>query len=133
MQFTGITRAEVESTVRKVSEDKYDGNISFSHTSDQSPTRFRGRIVAVSSFGKGTRSSWSGRRGPWACWHATRDVLTALFDAHPEVKVRSSVGRDTVAYLGRDSFLREFPDTAYAEIGSMMSPMSLVEACNGDC
>jgi len=128
MQISGVNRTTFESVVQRVSERNYNGNIAYAHTSDQSDTRFRGRIVAKASRGAGTRRSWSGRRGPWACWHVTRDVLTEFFNENPDAKVTTSMAK----YIGKAGFLSEYPATAYINIGSMVSPAYMDELCDCD-
>jgi hypothetical protein len=61
----------------------------------------------------GSRRSSSGRRGPWACWHAFRDVLQAVFDKYPDATVRTALA----TYRGAEGFARTFPGTADTPAG----------------
>src|SRR5258708_20024708 len=79
------------------------------------------------SCASGARRSWSGRRTPTACWHAYRDVLEAMFGEYPDARARTSLA----VYRGLDGFKRDYPDTAYRNIGSQMCPAYMPELC--DC
>lgn len=127
MELIGITVDEFRSAVRSVSE-QYGGNVIIHADAKATSSRSsRGRVVVRDSRGPGARRSWSGRRGPWACWHVYRDVLTELFDAHPEAKVRTSLA----TYDGEDGFNQNYPATAYKNVGSMVAPAYMPELC--DC
>lgn len=67
----------------------------------------------------------SGRRSVNACWHAHRDVMSALFAQHSRMTLTSAVTR----YLGRSGFLDAFADTGYRNIGSLAQPVKAVNAC----
>jgi hypothetical protein len=58
------------------------------------------------------RQSGSGRNGPWACWYAVRDFLTAVFDEYPDATVRTMLA----TYKGRDDFLEKFPRTYFHRV-----------------
>lgn len=127
MDITGITFDQMTVIVARVSAD-YDGNLTLHHDAKPLTSRsFRGRIVGVKSDGPGTRRSWSGRRGPWACWHAYRDVMLAVFAENQNARIRTSLAD----YKGEADFLEKYPATAYKNIGSMMAPAYMPELC--DC
>jgi hypothetical protein len=84
-----------------------------------------GRIDVHDSRGKGARTTWQGRRGPYACWHAYRDVLTELFDIVPDAKVTTTMA----VYDGRRGFEREYPATADRNIGSAIDPGYMPDLC----
>lgn len=127
MQITGVTRDQFELIVKTVSELKYDGNVRLHQDAhDITGRSMRGRIDVHSSRGPGARTSSSGRRGPYACWHAYRDVLAALFTEYPEATVRTAMA----TYRGAEGFLNTYPRTAYRNIGSMMQPAYMPSLCN---
>lgn len=116
----------IAALAERVSEEQYDGNL----TVESEPTR--GRTVRVKlgtadSYAHGSRRSWSGRHGRWACWHAFRDVLTAIFNADPDATVRTSM----TTYRGARGFLANYPGTADQNVGSLMQPAYMPELC--DC
>lgn len=86
---------------------------------------FTGRIVATSSDAPCARRSWTGRRGPWACWHAHRDVMAKVFDAYPDAVISTALE----TYRGREGFDSLYPCTASKNIGSMVSPAYMPELC----
>lgn len=127
MELIGITIDQFETAVHTVSA-RYGGNLIVHRDAKAISGRSsRGRVVVRASGGEGARRSWSGRRGPWACWHAYRDVLSELFDVNPEARIRTSL----TTYDGARGFQLNYPATAYKNIGSMVSPAYMPELC--DC
>lgn len=132
---TSLSLSDVLATVHAVSVDTYGGNIApeISHIGTRSRGRHAGRhvyrvkLTAKDSRGEGARRSWSGRRGPWTCWHAFRDVMAAWLIADPAAHIRTGVA----VYDGADGFLSLFPATADRNIGSMVEPLAMGDAC--DC
>ena len=75
----------------------------------------------------GSRRSSSGRRGPWACWHAFRDVLAAVLLQDPDAVIRTGV----TTYRGAVDFLDNYEETGWRNAGGMFASRDLREAC--DC
>lgn len=88
---------------------------------------FRGRIIGERSGLPGTRVSASGRRGPWACWHAYGEVMLAVFRIYPHATITSAQAR----YAGMSGFLSKFPRTAEVNVGSKARPAYYADLC--DC
>ena len=149
MQVTGLSVHDFRSLVERVSADDYDGNLIVddrytAHSGNRFSGRIRTRVGGIGptyegasqrarnsgeydEMASGARRSWSGRRAPIACWHAYRDVLAELFIRYPDARVQTSMA----TYRGAQGFLNDFPDTAYKNIGSMMSPATMPDLC--DC
>lgn len=143
MQITGVTPQQFSDIVAKVSANAYQNNLKAELGSQQSPTRFRGRVILAhtgyqlwggkdtSLLAPGQRRSASafsnGRRINAVCWHVYRDVLRELFNAYPEARVYTAMAK----YKGRDGFEANYPATAHQNIGSMAYPMTMPETC--DC
>jgi len=89
---------------------------------------FRGRIIAVSSKGEGARRSASGRRGPWACWHAYGRVMREVMRTYPHAVITSAFAR----YEGEANFLTKYPRTADYNIGSRAFPVCAADVCDCD-
>lgn len=71
-------------------------------------------------------SAWSsGRRVFAVCWHGHRDFMRAIFEHDPNARIKSYVAD----YKGRDDFERNFGQTGFHNIGSMMYPMFMKDAC----
>lgn len=87
----------------------------------------RVRLVAHSSHGDGTRTSASGKRGPWVCWHAQRDFFRALFEIEPTAVVRTGLGKG-VTYTAAN-FEATFPDTYRTNAGSLYYPREFGGLC----
>lgn len=107
-------RLSVEQLALNVSRNSYGGNLTVDVETARRTSRsdsYRVKIGAGAG-GPGSRRSPSGRRGPWACWHAFRDVLTAVFDEYPDAVAHTAF----VTYRGRDGFERDFPATAWKEV-----------------
>lgn len=88
---------------------------------------FRGRIIGNITDGPGTRRSWSGRRGKWACWHAYGDVMLGILRVYPHATITSAQSR----YVGMRGFLDDFRATAEVNVGSMAFPAYMADLC--DC
>jgi hypothetical protein len=129
MEITGVTLDEFTAIVYKVSERDHDGNLIVHRDAhDQGGKRrprITARLAALDSRGAGTRTSWTGRRGPWACWHAYRDVLAEVFAAHPTAVIRTGMA----VYNGAEGFAANYPATAYHNIGSQVAPAYMPELC----
>lgn len=89
---------------------------------------FRGRIVGQASSLPGTRRSWSGRRGPWACWHAYRDTMRAILTEYPHAVITTAHAR----YEGLSGFEDTYPGTADINVGSKFSPAYMPDLCDCD-
>src|SRR3954462_706672 len=108
MRITGVSLAEFERITERVSDAEYCGNVRVHPDARAvSGKSCQGRLYVANSRGPGARTSSSGRHGPYACWHAYRDVLQALFDAYPDARVRTGLAN----YIGRDGFESEYPAT----------------------
>lgn len=127
---SALTLDRIRDITGEVSEARYAGNVTLArgahtvrHTRNGLTVSLR--TVVRDSREAGARRSGSGRRMPAACWHATRDVLAAMFDADPDAVVTTAMAR----YDGRDGFHRTFPGTADHNVGSMIAPASIEEMC----
>ena len=104
----------------------YGGNLT-AEVEHKAGNRYRVKIGARDSRGDGARRSASGRRGPWACWHAFRDVVRAIMAVDKDTRVTTSLAR----YVGSDGFEDTYPATAYTNVGSMIYPATMPDLC--DC
>lgn len=109
-----------------VADETYNGNI-VAESSQVGVTRSRVRLNAADSRKIGARRSFSGRHGRWSCWHAFRDVFAAWLMVDPNATIRTGVA----TYRGRDDFLAKFPETGNRNIGSLIEPLLITDAC--DC
>ena len=73
------------------------------------------------------RRGHSGQRIASVCWHGHRDFLRALFGVCPDGRVKSAFAD----YQGREGFESSYRETGRRNIGSMMRPLRLADAC--DC
>lgn len=146
---TGVEYSTVAQIISNVSAEKYDGNI-IVHA-DAGPIRrysctygcgvancggrgsengygYRGRIIGQTTDASGTRRSWNGRRGKYACWHAYRDVMRAILTAYPHAVITSGMAR----YEGLAGFENTYPATADVNVGSEVQPAYMSELCACD-
>jgi hypothetical protein len=132
MQIKGLTLDEFCQCVRDVSDSTYGGNLVLARDSeDQSNSRTnhcRARVAVTDSSGIGSRTSATGRHGPWTCWHAYRDVLLEVFRRYPSAVVRTRMA----TYKGAAGFEESFPATARINIGSDYQPASMTKLCECD-
>lgn len=127
-----LTLDRIRDITGEVSEARYAGNVTLWRDArtvrhSRNGITVSARTVVRDSREAGARRSAAGRRMPVACWHATRDVLAAIFDADPDAVVTTAMAR----YDGRDGFHRTFPGTAGRNVGSMIAPAYIEEMC--DC
>ncbi len=131
MQLWGVQEQELADIVSNVSDRDYQGNLIFNN----GPERVNGRSIRFTlrvsdSKRSGAHHSaptpWSdGRRTVSACWHATRDVLEAIFQEFPEARVKSAMAD----YRGQEDFSRKFPDTYHVNVGSQVAPAKYGSLC----
>jgi hypothetical protein len=134
MLFSRITVAAVESCIAVVNMN-YSGNLigEWQARANAQPTmlndagtRWRSRIIVADSRGPGARRSASGRRGPYACWHAFRDVFAEVFRVYPDAKISTSMATYTAG-----NWEDTYPATGTRNVGSMMEPRTMPQLC--DC
>jgi flagellar biosynthesis GTPase FlhF len=123
MKIKNVTAAQMEKAMAKVNRS-YASNVQFNRF-EAIKNGFNFTLRVVSSKGLGHRLSMSGRRLTAACWHVHRDFMRAIFDLSPTASLVSC----QAAYHGKADFEAKYPDTAGINIGSMMQPMSMEEAC----
>lgn len=131
MDITGnINFSAVVDSVETISDIYYDSNVVVhpdAHPLRSNGRGFRGRIHVKDSYGPGSRTSWTGRHGRYACWHAYRDVMALIFAVHPDVTIRTAIA----TYKGLSGFHDTYPATAWHNIGSVMAPAYMPDLC--DC
>jgi hypothetical protein len=127
MEIIGLSRSQWVETVEDVGADLYGGNLRDNDTNEKRTSRsvrVTGTIRARDSRGPGARRSGSGRRGPWACWHAHRDVFREVFERYPEARINTAM-----AHYTADNFEETFPETANRNVGSMVRPAYMDNLC----
>lgn len=139
MQLWNVQPDELTAIVERVSAEQYGGNVVLkSPPTVEAPRTLRvpwgitvrdssapGSRTSASVFS--TRADGSPRRVSAACWHAHRDVMAAIFAAHPDARIKSHAAD----YRGAEAFAAEHEATAWANVGSLMYPRSFAECC--DC
>lgn len=130
MRVKGITGLELSGVVADLNSRWYNGNIMV-HITDQTRPTSRApythvKVGVYDSYGYGARHSWSGRHGPWACWHVFRDIIAESYRQHGE---RLVWWTSFTKYENRRDFLAKFPQTAERNIGSMFNPVTMPDLC----
>jgi len=99
------------------------------------------KLTPMSSDDRYARMSASGRRGPWACYHAFRDFHRALWAVGVFSINTLAPGHDGLTHsgmAGRHTFhsVEEFDamllDFARVNVGSILSPASYIDLCDDD-
>ena len=134
MRITGLSLNNFQFCVEEVSTESYAGNI-IMHADGHNRTANRdgtlqctARLTVLDSRGPGSRTAANGRHGPYACWHAYRDVLMRVFTRYPDAVIRTGIGGGTV-YRGMAGFRELYPATAHLNIGSAVNPVTMPELC----
>jgi hypothetical protein len=126
MQITGVALSDFYEITALISHGSYDGNVMVSPDAHAiSRNRIAARLRVADSRGAGARTAASGRHGPYACWHAYRDVLRELFREHPDAIVSTALER----YRGANGFESAYPATAYRNVGSQLYPAYMPGLC----
>ena len=126
MHIRGVSLNHFDTVVHDISHQHYAGNVTVSP--DARPAgrnAINARLRVTDSRGPGARTAASGRHGPYACWHAYRDVLRWLFCTAPDATVRTTLA----TYRGEQGFQRDYPDTAYHNVGSALYPAHMPDLC----
>lgn len=126
---TDLPQDRLSAIMTYVSEDYYGGNLTFELEDLHGVRRNRFRFKMGATSGKpGGRKSASGRRGPWACWDAFRDVLAGIFIEDPEALIRTGMA----TYKNARDFLNKYPYSGDRNVGSMAAPVSYGDLCECD-
>lgn len=134
MKITGLTLDQFDWCQAHVSGTRYAGNVLLHNSSHP---KYEGgipgctaRLAVLDSHGPGSRTSWRGRHGPYACWHAYRDVLAEVFTRYPEAVITAGHSW-RVTYRGAQGFLDLYPGTGWINVGSQANLVTMPELC--DC
>ncbi|MEV1083466.1 hypothetical protein AB0I98_35500 [Streptomyces sp. NPDC050211] len=126
MNITGVPLADFYAITDDVSRRAYDGNVAVAPDAHNARgNSITARLRVRDGRGAGARTAASGRHGPYACWHAYRDVLWTVFSAYPDARARTALE----TYQGISGFERDFPATRYRNIGSVMYPAYMPDLC----
>ncbi|MGW6054454.1 hypothetical protein [Streptomyces sp. NPDC055189] len=126
MNIQGVSPNDFRALTADVSGDRYETNVIVApdaHVAGNCATVARLRVA--DSRGFGARTAASGRHGPYACWHAYRDVLFLLFCTYPAATVRTCCA----TYRGLRGFEETFQITAYHNLGSALHPRYIRDLC----
>ena len=127
MKVKGITEYDLRAIVHTVSCEMYEENLIFKREPERRGNFLFFTLTVRKSADAGGRRSHTGRRIAAACWHAHRDVMKEIFANNPDALLVTALAR----YEGRDDFNDKFEATGDTNIGSMVQPLSMAEAC--DC
>lgn len=108
MKVYAVTGEQLMAVVAKVSNKRFEGNLTFK--TFQPLAKFVNFTLRVNnSKGEGAKITRHGRHTIAATWEAHRDVMTELFNQHPEAKLVSCRAK----YNGKADFEAKFAETAY--------------------
>ena len=131
MRITGLSLSNFKFCTATVSWESYGGNIVVHQDGHDRTTNRDGtlqctaRLAVLDSRGPGSRTTANGRHGPYACWHAYRDVLMRVFLRYPNAVIRTGIA----VYRGMAGFRELYPATAHRVIGSEVNPVTMPELC----
>ncbi len=126
MRIKGITEHDLRQAVNTASKE-YDNNIVFKREPERIGNFLHFTLTVNKSADPGGRRSHSGRCIAAACWHAHRDVMKEIFKRAPDALLITAMAR----YDGKQDFYYSFPGTGESNIGSMVFPLQMQDAC--DC
>lgn len=134
MKARNVTTNDIVDIVSKLSREKYNYNVIIQNLTNVSGTTVSFKIGMSDSRELGTRKSWSGRRGPWACTHVFEDIMREVVEKGGEILIpKGSKGN----YEGRqitissDYELDNWVDSYNcSNVGSMMNVVYPEQLCN---
>lgn len=133
MLVKNLTQNTVRDAIDAVST-QYGGNIALENIGQKSKSVVTFKVGALDSRGEGTRHSWMGRHGKWACTHVFEAVMRELVARGGTVAIpKGSKGNETGAQLDidTDGEVTYWADVYNcANVGSMMQPAYPEELCN---
>lgn len=116
--ITNATQQQIQTAIDRINET-HGYTVSLKDFKPVSKNRNQFTIKAESGQ-PGSRNSWTGRRGPWASWHAHGYLFDELFDIDPDIFIRTG-GRKITIYVG---------NWIDISVGSMMYPKYMSELSN---
>lgn len=125
MKVTGLDITQLRQVMRDATTRYYNDNLTFNRLDSNGGKWVNFTLRVVSSKGPGHRISMMGRHITAACWHAHRDFMIELFEQYPKAQLISCYAN----YRGKASFRAQFEETGYKNIGSIMQPLMMNEAC----
>lgn len=122
-----VTHGELTQAMEDVNgpDYTYGGNLRFKNGPTILGRRFRFTLTVNDSSGEGGRRSNTGRKIAAACWHAHRDFFRALYAINPKASIKSALAE----YFDAEDFEENFEETGDRDIGSIMVPQIVREAC----
>jgi len=124
MRITGISSADLYAALEETSAKLYDGNLQFNREPERQGSWLHFTLRVKTCGEPGTHIGMH-RRTIYACWHAHRDVMRAIFKRAPDATLHTGIA----SYYGSKGFEHEFPYTAHQNIGSIMQPRERHQAC----
>lgn len=130
MIVRNTTEAAVRQALFEINSGRYEDMIIFTDGINVKRARKNGnfdlRLGLRTKAGKcyGSRVSWSGRRGPYACWHVYKYFFSELFHIDP-----TCVAVTAMAKYTKENFEETYPETYYTNAGLMMSPVFFGDLC----
>ena len=122
---TNATQRELNYALHLVNK-KYGGNIKFRNITQISKNRIRFTLGVDNSHKPGSRTSWTGRRLAYACWHVHGDFFDTLFNIGRDISPQKLI---FVSSMGKKIDINggNWEDR---NIGSYLRPFMYSEACN---
>lgn len=134
MKARNVTTTDIQEIVSKLNREKYMANILIQNISEVSKTTVSFKIRMFESRAEGTRKSWSGRRGPWACTHVFEDIMREVIEKGGEILIpKGSKGNEEGRQItiSSDYELDNWVDNYNcSNIGSMMNVVYPEQLCN---
>lgn len=141
MQIHHASEQDITTALQDANQH-YEGNLEFRPSAYQTPSfaqrgnSFLVTLGVANARGPGHRIGFSHlfrvdakpKRLRYACWHAHRDFLAALFKRVPGARVKSALAD----YRGAAAFARLFPNTADKQVTGMGHTILDVCECEVD-
>ena len=124
MKLKGITPEQLNQIIKEVNET-HKSTIRANYGTP------RGRFISFTLRVKSGKDNLhglgpTGRNLNTLCWHGHKYVMEKIFELEPSAILVSTIAR----YEGITGFENHYMDTAYKNVGSLMSPMFMVDRCN---
>jgi len=124
VKIQGITAAQLRTAIETTSAELYNNNLTFNRDPEQIGSWIHFTLKINDCHGPGAHLG-TRRRTVYACWHAHRDAIRAIFRATPDALLITKLAR----YEGSNGFKHEFPMTGTQNVGSLVQPRNRQDCC----
>jgi len=125
MKVKGLTLKQLTSVVNSVV------NVTFEYPPIKQGNYYRFKLRCQMSqgpfhrLGQSITSKGNRRKLVALCWHGYREVMQRIYKVNPDTIISTA----QITYHDKRDFDRNYHETGYKNIGSMIEPFNYIDAC----